>query len=126
MTDDDRNDNGPPTESAGEKRTSIGHDQDSSVSLESDTDDNTSQGEDEEEDWTDFIIRSTRETGERMWTFTISCWIETQRKTKRRLAMRIPSYSKERWTKKQHDGTHAFAQERERTKRGKTEEEMGG
>ena len=99
MTDDERSDDVPPAKSE-EKSTSIEHNQDSSVSLESDTDDSTSRAETEEEDWIDYIKRSTRESEEKMQTFNISCWIETERKLKWRVAIRVASHSGERWTKK--------------------------
>ena len=108
MTDDERSDDVPPAKSE-EKSTSIEHNQDSSVSFESDTDDSTSGAETEEEDWIDKIKRSTRESEEKMRTFNISCWIETERKLKWRLAIRIASHSGERWTKKQQEGTQASA-----------------
>ena len=54
-TDDERSNNGLSIESEDEASTSIGRDQNSSVSLEKDTDDSTSQADDEEKDWIDFI-----------------------------------------------------------------------
>ena len=96
------------------KTASNGHDRDSSVSLESDSGNNASQAE-EEEGWIDFIKRNTRETEDRMRTLFISCLIETLRKLKCRLATKIASHSEETWTKKQHGGSQAFAQQQERT-----------
>ena len=50
------------SESGGEDSTSDGHDQDSSMSLENDTESGSSQSSsDEEEDWIEYINRSTRE-----------------------------------------------------------------
>ena len=54
----------PDRESEEGKSRSAGHDQDSSVSRESDTDDHTSRIEDDEEDWIDYIKRTTREAEE--------------------------------------------------------------
>ena len=99
MKDDERSENGQTTESVEERSTSIGHDQDSSVSFESDTEDNTSQAEDDEDDWIDYIKRSTKRSRRTMRTHSISCWIETPRKLKWRLAMRIASHSEQRWKK---------------------------
>ena len=105
-TDDERNDNGSHAESEGEKNTSIGHGQDSNVSLECDIDGNM----------IDFIKRSTRDSEGKMRQFNISCWIQTQRKLKWRLPTRIAAHSEEIWTKKKrHDGTQTTVQQQERT-----------
>ena len=45
--------------------TKVGQDQDSSISFENDTESNASQTDEEEEDWIDYIKRSTREVEEK-------------------------------------------------------------
>ena len=45
--------------------TTVGQDQDSSISFENDTESNASQTDEEEEDWIDYIKRSTREAEEK-------------------------------------------------------------
>ena len=114
-TDDERNDNGSHAESEGEKNTSIGHGQDSNVSLESDIDDNLIY----------FIKWSTRDSEGKIRQFNISCWIQTQRKLKWRLPTRIAAHSEEIWTKKSStmEPKPLFSNKNEQ-KRGKTEEEM--
>ena len=73
-------------------------DQDSDVSFMNDTDEEFDTAESEEEDWIEYIKRSTTEAEEKMKSTNIPCWIETQRKLK--LAMRIASLPETRWVKK--------------------------
>ena len=54
----------------------------------------------EEEDWVEYIRRSTREAEVQMKTAKIPCWIETHRKMKWRMATRTASLTEERWSKK--------------------------
>ena len=65
-----------------------------------DTDDEIDTGEVDEEDWIEYMKRSTAGAVERIKAAKISCWIETHRRMKWRLAMRIASLPDERWTKK--------------------------
>ena len=110
---------GRPWISEEEQSTSIGHDQDSSVSLENDMDDSTSRADDEEEDCTDILKRSTREAEKQMRTFQyVSCWIETQQKLKLRLAMRIAPHSEERLTKKAAQWKPSLDTEKKQTRTG--------
>ena len=51
----------------------------------------------EEEDWIEYIKRSTRKAEEQMKKANIPCWIETHRWMKWRMAMRIASLPEERW-----------------------------
>ena len=51
----------------------------------------------EEEEWIDYMKRSTKEAAEQM---KAACWIELQRKMEWRLAMRIVSLPEERWSRK--------------------------
>ena len=72
----------------------------SDISFMEDTDEEIATGEIEEEDWMEFLKRSTSMAVERMKTAKIPCWIETNRRMKWRLAMRLASLPGERWTKK--------------------------
>ena len=54
----------------------------------------------EEEEWIELIQRSTKEAEEHMKKTNIPCWIETHRRMKWRMAMRIASLPQERWTSK--------------------------
>ena len=62
-------------------------DQDSDVSLEIDNDKEINAAEIEEEDWDEYIKRSTNEAVEKMENEKIRCWKLPQRKMKWRLAM---------------------------------------
>ena len=73
------------------------NDQDSDVSFEIDNDEEIDAAEIEEEDWVEYIKRSTNEAMEKMENEKIRCWKMTQRKMKWRLAMRIATSQKERW-----------------------------
>ena len=54
----------------------------------------------EEEDWINYIKRSTAVAIEQMKNARIPCWIEMHKKMKWRLAMRIATMKNERWAKK--------------------------
>ena len=56
------------------------NDQDSDVSFESDNDEEIDAAEIEEEDWVDYIKRSTNEAMEKMENEKIRCWNMTQKK----------------------------------------------
>ena len=57
-------------------------------------------GEIEEEDWIEYMKRSTATAVEKMKAVKIPCWVETHRRMKWRLAMGIASLADERWAKK--------------------------
>ena len=65
-----------------------------------DTDEDIDTAGTDEEDWVEYIKRSTRQAEEKMRTAIILCWIESQRKMKWRFAMRIASHQETRWTNK--------------------------
>ena len=73
------------------------NDQDSDVSLEIDNDEEIDAAEVKEEEWVEYIERSTIEVVEKMENEKIRCWKTTQRKMKWRLAMRIATSPSERW-----------------------------
>ena len=54
----------------------------------------------EEDDWIEYMKRSTATAVERMKAAKIPCWIEMHRRMKWRLAMRTASLPDERWAKK--------------------------
>ena len=64
-------------------------DQDSEVSFMDDTDEDTDTPEIEEEEWNQYIKRSTKESVEKMEAANVLCWIENQRKMKWQLVMGI-------------------------------------
>ena len=74
------------------------NDQDSDVSFQEDEDDDIDKCE--KEDWIDFMEKSTKEAEDHMKKTKIPCWIETHRRLKWRMAMRLASLPHERWTNK--------------------------
>ena len=54
----------------------------------------------DEDDWIEYSKRSTYIAVERMRTAKIPCWIETHRRMKWRVAMRLASLPDERWAKR--------------------------
>ena len=75
-------------------------DQDSEISFMTDTDEVIDTAEIEEEDWIEYMKRSTRFAEEKMRTANIPCWIIAHKKMKWRLAARIASQPQTRWSKK--------------------------
>ena len=73
---------------------------------ENETDDSTSRAE-EAEDWVEYIKRSTTEAEEKVRTYSTRCWIETQRKLKQRLAMRVASHGGKNVRNKEHGAMQA-------------------
>ena len=65
-----------------------------------DTDGEIDTGQIEEEDWIEYMKRTTDTSVERMKAAKIPCWIEAHRRMKWPLAMRIASLPDERWAKK--------------------------
>ena len=90
-------------------------DQDSDVSFQEDTDEEIDATEDEE-DWIEYIKRSTKEAEEHMQKHKIPCWIEIHRKLKWRMARRIVSLPEKRWTRRVFDW-HPGLGKRIRTRR---------
>ena len=75
-------------------------DQDSNISFIEDSDNAQDEPEIEEEEWINYMKRSTKEVEEQMKKAKITCWIETHRKMKWRLLMRIAACTEERWSRK--------------------------
>ena len=63
-------------------RSNINCDQDSDISFMKDTDEEIDRAEIEEEDWIEYVRRSTEEVRERMKTAKIQSWIKTLRRMK--------------------------------------------
>ena len=76
------------------------HDQDSDISFMNDTDEEIDTAEIEEQDWIEYMKRSTDEAMVRMKTAKVQCRIKAHRRMKWRLAMRIASLPEERWVAK--------------------------
>ena len=81
-------------------------DQDSDISFMNDNDEEIDTEVIEEEDWIEYMKRSTDVAIEQMKTTKIQCWIKTHRRKKWRLAMRIASPPGERWVVKAAEMEH--------------------
>ena len=86
-------------ESGGGLSTATHNDVDSDVSFEDDADDELDTTS-IEEDWIEYIKRSTEEAVEKMESAKIRCWNKTHKKMKWRLAMRIATSPSDRWLRK--------------------------
>ena len=75
-------------------------DLDSGVSFDEDSEKDIDTVEIEEEDWIDYIRRSTADATDKTEHAMIRCWIKTHRKMKWKLALRIATSPSERWIKK--------------------------
>ena len=75
-------------------------DVDSGVSFDEDSEKDIDTVEIEEEDWIDYIRRSTADAIDKMEHAKIRCWNKTHRKMKWKLALRIATSPSERWLKK--------------------------
>ena len=96
------------TKCATDKETEEGSDQNSDKDQNSDVSfqkniDEAIDTTEKEEEWIEFIKRSTKEAEEHMKQKKIPCWIETHRRLKWRMARRIASLPEERWTNKIFD-----------------------
>ena len=89
---DDESDDGQSTKSK--------DDVDSEVTFEEDSDKETDTIEIEEEDWIEYIKRSTADALDKMERAKIRCWNRTHKKMKWKLALRIATSPCERWLKK--------------------------
>ena len=73
---------------------------DSGVTFDEDSEKDIDTAEIEEEDWFDYIRRSTADAIVKMEHAKIRCWNRTHRKMKWKLALRIATSPSERWIKK--------------------------
>ena len=74
-------------------------DQDSDVSFQEDADEEIDATENEE-DWIEYIKRSTKEADEHMEKHNVKCWIEVHRRQKWRMARRIITLPEKRWNRR--------------------------
>ena len=75
-------------------------DVDSEVTFEDDPDEEMDTTTIEEEEWIDYIKRSTVDALDKMEHAKIRCWNRTHKKMKWKLALRIATSPSERWLKK--------------------------
>ena len=75
-------------------------DVDSGVTFDEDSEKDIDTIEIEEEDWIDYIKRSTADALDKMERAKIRCWNKTHKKMKWKLALRIATSPSERWLKK--------------------------
>ena len=73
---------------------------DSEVSFEDGADEEIDTTAIEEEDWIEYIKRSTVDALDKMERAKIRCWNRTHRKMKWKLALRIATSPSERWLNK--------------------------
>ena len=74
-------------------------DQDSEVSFQEDADEEIDATENEE-DWIEYIKRSTKEADEHMEKQSVKCWIEVHKRMKWRMARRIITLPEKRWNRR--------------------------
>ena len=72
------------------------YDQDSDISFKNDTDEEIDTTAIEEEEWIEYMKRSTDEAIEKMNNAKIRCWTQTHERMKSRLVLRIASLPSER------------------------------
>ena len=89
---DDESDDGQSTKSK--------DDVDSEVTFDEDSDKEIDTIEIEEEDWIEYIKRSTADALDKMERAKIRCWNRTHKKMKWKLALRIATSPSDRWLRK--------------------------
>ena len=78
------------------------------------------------EDWIEYLKRRTKEADEKMLTYSITHWVETQEKLKWRQALRIATQCQERWTTKVAEWNPGLNKSTKRPKgKQETSQEMG-
>ena len=98
---DDKTENCSTDDKSGEDQsTKSEDDMDSGATFDEDSDKDIDTAEIEEEDWFDYIRRSTADAIDRMDHAKIRCWNKTHKKMKWKLALRIATSPSERWVKK--------------------------
>ena len=83
--------------------TTTHNDVDSEVSSEDDADEEIDTTSIKEEDWIEYIKRSTEEAMEKMESAKMLCWNKTHKKMKWKLALRIATSPCDRWLRKAAD-----------------------
>ena len=102
MPKDEDNENTSEKDTEDDSQQDSNKDQDSDVSFQEEADEEIDATENEE-DWVEFIKRSTKEAEEHMEKYKISCWIEVHRRTTWRMARRIFSLPEKRWNRRVFD-----------------------
>ena len=103
---DDKTENCSTDDKSGEDQsTKSEDDMDSGVTFDEDSEKDIDTAEIEEEDWFDYIRRSTADAIDTMDHAKIRCWNKTHKKMKWILASRIATSPSERWVKKLLNGT---------------------
>ena len=103
---DDKTENRSTDDESGDgQSTKSEDDMDSGVTFDEDSDKDIDTVEIEEEDWIDYIRRSTADAIDKMEHAKIRCWNKTHRKMKWKLALRTATSPSERWIKKLLNGT---------------------
>ena len=98
---DDKTENCSTDDKSGDDQsTKSEDDMDSGVTFDEDSEKDIDTAEIEEEDWFDYIRRSTADAIDKMEHAKIRCWNRTHRKMKWKLALRIATSPSERWIKK--------------------------
>ena len=98
---DDKTENCSTDDKSGDDQsTKSEDDMDSGVTFDEDSEKDIDTAEIEEEDWFDYIRRSTADAIDRMDHAKIRCWNRTHKKMKWKLASRIATSPSERWVKK--------------------------
>ena len=98
---DDKTENCSTDDKSGDDQsTKSEDDMDSGVTFDEDSEKDIDTAEIEEEDWFDYIRRSTADAIDKMDHAKIRCWNRTHRKMKWKLASRIATSPSERWVKK--------------------------
>ena len=97
----DKTENSSTEDESGDGQSTKSEDDlDSGVTFDEDSDKDIDTVEIEEEDWIDYIRRSTADAIDKMEHAKIRCWNKTHRKMKWKLALRIATQPSERWFKK--------------------------
>ena len=73
---------------------------DREVSFEDDADEEIDTTSVEEEDWIEYIKRSSEEAMEKMESAKMRCWNKTHKKMKWKLALRIATSPRDKWLRK--------------------------
>ena len=98
---DDKTENCSTDDKSGDDQsTKSEDDMDIVVTFDEDSEKDIDTAEIEEEDWFDYIRRSTADAIDKMEHAKIRCWNRTHRKMKWKLALRIATSPSERWIKK--------------------------
>ena len=103
---DDKTENCSTDDKSGDDQsTKSEDDMDSGVTFDEDSEKDIDTAEIEEEDWFDYIRRSTADAIDKMEHAKSRCWNRTHRKMKWKLALRIATPPSVRWIKKLLNGT---------------------